>query len=174
MYRRRPEPADSGRRCNPSDATIRPSGMRDLRQVFAVFVVLLAAAGCAPGAPGPTVTSTAMTPPSATDHSLSSSAPTTRSASQLVDRPSTHPEAVISPPSDLITGFWVRGTITRSGPGVCYGLTVDDGRQFAMSGATIGGLPVGDRIKARVMATEQPIDCGPGEAMILLEVKRAG
>jgi len=38
----------------------------------------------------------------------------------------------------------------------------------------IGGLSVGDRVKARVMATAQPIDCGPGEAVILLEVKRVG
>jgi len=38
----------------------------------------------------------------------------------------------------------------------------------------IGGLSVGDRVKARVMATEQPIDCGPGKAVILLEVKRVG
>jgi hypothetical protein len=148
--------------------------MRNLRQVFAVLVVLLAAASCASGAAGPTMTSTAAAPPSTADLHPSSSAPTSRSATQFVDPPHTQPESAISPPSDLITGFWVLGTLTRSGPGTCYGLTVDDGRQLAVSGATIGGLSAGDRVKARVMATEQPIDCGPGEAVILLEVKRVG
>jgi hypothetical protein len=127
------------------------------------LVLLMGVAGCSnPG-----------TPRESSEVKTSATALASASPNLPVD-PTTGSDPSTSPPSDLITGFWLLGSITRGGPGPCYGFRTDGGREYALSGATIGPLAIGDRIRARIKTTEQPVDCGPGEVGILLEIKRAG
>ena len=79
----------------------------------------------------------------------------------------------VSGPSDQITGLWVVGTVTRGGPGPCYGLQTDDGRELALNGAAVGPLSEGERVRVLVRTTERPADCGPGEPMIVMDLKPA-
>ena len=89
--------------------------------------------------------------------------------------PTKPPTSDSIPPSDLLEGLWVLGTVTRGGSGPCYGLRTDDGTELALSGSTAGTLEPGDRIRAlvRLPAERHVIDCGPGEPRILMQVKRA-
>ncbi len=86
----------------------------------------------------------------------------------------TQPTRGTTGPSDELTGLWVIGTVTRGGTGPCYGLATDDGRELALYANGAGSLIEGDRIRARVIVPVQPADCGSGEAMNLLEIKRIG
>ncbi|MDG4763373.1 hypothetical protein O7632_04510 [Solwaraspora sp. WMMD406] len=74
-------------------------------------------------------------------------------------RPRTPPKT----PSDLITGDWLVGTVTRGGSGPCYGLITDDGVEHALYGTDSAELVEHTRIRVRVAPLELRISCGPGQ-----------
>ncbi|MFY1635657.1 hypothetical protein ACN27F_20680 [Solwaraspora sp. WMMB335] len=76
----------------------------------------------------------------------------------LLPRPSTPPKT----PSDLITGDWLVGTVTRGGTGPCYGLITDDGVEHALHSTDGTELTRHTRIRVKVAPLRIRIHCGPG------------
>lgn len=81
----------------------------------------------------------------------------------------TPPSAPPSEPTDDIKPTEVIvGTVTRGGPGPCYGLITDEGVQYALYEDKGRTLTKGIRITIDARASRLRIDCGAGT---LVEVK---
>jgi hypothetical protein len=78
--------------------------------------------------------------------------------------PSMFMSALPSGPSDQIKDTaWVVGTVTTGGSGPCYGLTTDDGTQYALHAADGTKLVKGVRMRVETRPALVRIDCGPGK-----------
>jgi hypothetical protein len=71
--------------------------------------------------------------------------------------PPENPTDRIKPPS------WVVGTVTAGGSGPCYGLSTDDGTQYALHAADGTVLVKGARIRVAIKPAVARIGCGPGK-----------
>lgn len=75
----------------------------------------------------------------------------------------TQPTAPPSDPTDRIKKTdVVVGTVTRGGTGPCYGLTTDDGRQYALYEAAGRELVKGTRMTVTTTPSRLRINCGEG------------
>lgn len=82
-------------------------------------------------------------------------------------RPGTPPKT----PSDLITGDWLVGTVTRGGTGPCYGLITDDGVEHSLYSDDPVELTRHSRIRVRVAPLHVRIHCGPGQPWRLVRAE---
>ena len=71
--------------------------------------------------------------------------------------PPENPTDQIKPPS------WVVGTVTAGGSGPCYGLSTDDGTQYALHAADGTVLVKGTRMRVAIKPAVARIGCGPGK-----------
>jgi hypothetical protein len=111
-----------------------------------------------PAAPSPVAPSGRSTPPlSATD------LPTLR-------RPTAPPEN----PTDLRRSDLLAGRISRGGPGPCYGLVTDDGREYALHGANMGTWGTGTWVRVTIGPPTGTVDCGPGTPAELRKIEPVG
>ncbi|MFV2012411.1 MULTISPECIES: hypothetical protein [unclassified Micromonospora] len=137
-------------------------------------VVLIAVAGCGggptSGAPMPA------TPDASQSGSDGAAKPTptptetpglSRTEPPTLPRPGTPPKT----PSDLITGDWLVGTVTRGGTGPCYGLVTDDGTEHALYGDDGTTLTQHTRIRVKVAPLRIRIHCGPGQHWQLIRTE---
>jgi hypothetical protein len=85
--------------------------------------------------------------------------------SPILVRPSAPPR---DPTDDSKATTVIVGTVNRGGDGPCYGLSTDDGVQYALYEAKGRALPAGIRITVDALPSRLRIDCGPGT---LVEVK---
>jgi|GEM_PF-1655327 len=90
-----------------------------------------------------------------------------RTEPPTLPRPGTPPKT----PSDLITGDWLVGTVTRGGTGPCYGLVTDDGTEHALYGDDGTTLTQHTRIRAKVAPLRIRIYCGPGQHWQLIRAE---
>ncbi|MFV2088784.1 hypothetical protein [Micromonospora sp. LOL_021] len=115
-----------------------------------------------PATPTPTATPTATATPAPTETPGLS-----RTELPTLPRPGTPPKT----PSDLITGDWLVGTVTRGGTGPCYGLVTDDGTEHALYGDDGTALTLHTRIRAKVAPLRIRIHCGPGQHWQLIRAE---
>jgi hypothetical protein len=114
--------------------------------IFAGALLILSLAGCAHAAQPPAAPASAL--------------PT-------ITRPTAPPRG---PTDDIKDTDWVVGTVTTGGSGPCYGLTTDDGTQYALHGAAGVQLVRGARMRVQTRPALVRIYCGPGK---LVEMTRA-
>ncbi|MDG4774430.1 hypothetical protein [Solwaraspora sp. WMMD792] len=169
---------------------IRQSASRSVA-VMLTGVVLIAVAGCGggptSGAPMPATPDASQHGPDASQGGSDESdapqrgsngpatpAPTptetpglSRTEPPTLPRPGTPPKT----PSDLITGDWLVGTVTRGGTGPCYGLVTDDGTEHALYGDDGTTLTQHTRIRAKVAPLRIRIYCGPGQHWQLIRAE---
>jgi len=117
--------------------------MRTKQALGALSLLLGALAGCA-GAPASP----------ATDSS------TTTRPVPTVSRSTGTPD---NPTDQLKPIGWVVGTVTSGGSGPCYGLTTDDGTQYALYSTAGTALVKGARVRVRIKPALVRIYCGPGK-----------
>ena len=67
--------------------------------------------------------------------------------------------------TDVITGM-----VTKCGSGPCYGITTDDGTQYALHSTAKFQLPKGKYAKVRAVPSDLRIYCGPGKLLDLIHV----
>ena len=106
-------------------------------------MLVTALAGCA-GPPG--------------DPAAASSPPTR--PIPTVSRPTGPPK---NPTDQLKPTGWVVGTVTSGGSGPCYGLTTDEGTQYALYSTAGISLVKGARVRVRIKPAVVRIYCGPGK-----------
>jgi hypothetical protein len=84
------------------------------------------------------------------------------------------PTAPPNDPTDLIKPGWLVGTVTTGGTGPCYGLTTDDGVDYALHNADGTKLTRGTRIRIRTRAALVRIYCGPGKLVEMTAMEPVG
>ncbi|MFC3503849.1 hypothetical protein ACFOOK_23160 [Micromonospora krabiensis] len=75
-------------------------------------------------------------------------------------------------PSDLRRSDLLAGRISRGGSGPCYGLTTDDGTEYALYGENLGTWPTGSWVRVTVGPASGTAECGPGIRKDLLTITR--
>jgi hypothetical protein len=96
-------------------------------------------------------------------------------AAGCASSPPASPRPVASHPprgftdNDKSTG-WIVGTVTAGGAGPCYGLTTDEGTQYALHSTVGTRLDKGARVQVQGTPAKIRINCGPGR---LLEMTAA-
>jgi hypothetical protein len=69
---------------------------------------------------------------------------------------------------------WIQGTVTRGGPGPCYGFTATNGVAYAVYSPTRVNLTAGQRVRARLTPGRTPVNCGSGKPARLERLQIAG
>ncbi|TDB74582.1 hypothetical protein, partial [Micromonospora sp. KC723] len=82
--------------------------------------------------------------------------------------------AIPRKPTDSRRADVLAGRITRGGSGPCYGLTTDDGRQYALHGPDVGTFRTGTTVFVTVAAVEPGTDCGPGTPARIVTIRPVG
>ncbi|MFI7604796.1 hypothetical protein ACIBTV_06710 [Micromonospora sp. NPDC049366] len=160
------------------------------RTATALAVLLaLAAAGCAPAENGDSVPErpgTSATPPESSRPPTGPTGggeptgPTPGGGGPSTGRPSPPrglptlrpPTGPPDKPSDLRRSDLLAGRISRGGSGPCYGLTTDDGTEYALHGENMGTWPTGSWVRVTVGPAGGAADCGPGIRKSLLTITR--
>ncbi|MGN9774702.1 hypothetical protein ACTMS0_02795 [Micromonospora sp. H33] len=105
------------------------------------------------------------TPSSArSDPSLSPTTPPT------MGRPTAPPKL----PTDPYRANVLVGRITRGGDGPCYGLTTDDGREYALHGAGMGTFVTGTWVRVTIGPSAPGVDCGTGVPATIVKISPVG
>lgn len=89
--------------------------------------------------------------------------------------PSLPPARPPRKPTDNQPTDRLAGRVTRGGTGPCYGVTTDDGREYALHGPAVGPLRTGGYVRLRIAAMPTDgsgpptadggspgVDCGSG------------
>ncbi|MEV4758210.1 hypothetical protein AB0J86_24250 [Micromonospora sp. NPDC049559] len=111
------------------------------------------------------------TPTGAPDGSPTSTRPPLSNSRPPTVGPAAKPP---SEPTDQRRNEVVGGTVTRGGPGPCYGLVTDDGVEYALYGRDAGTLTEGRRLVVLVGPQLLKVDCGPGRPASIVEVRSGG
>ncbi|MEU4712322.1 hypothetical protein AB0F73_01425 [Micromonospora purpureochromogenes] len=123
-----------------------------------------AAAACPPPTSPATTPSGTPAPPA--------DRPTPLSATELPTlRP---PSGLPKKPTDNRRTDVVAGRINRGGPGPCYGLVTDDGRQYALHGSGMGSFAAGTTVLVTIGPADPAHDCGPGDAATIVKIEPVG
>ncbi|NJP31233.1 hypothetical protein [Micromonospora thermarum] len=104
------------------------------------------------------------TPPAGTDPALS---PTTL---PTMGPPTAPPKR----PTDPYRANVLAGRITRGGDGPCYGLTTDDGREYALHGAGMGTFATGTWVRVTIGPPAPDVDCGTGIPATIVKISPVG
>ncbi|HET6530273.1 MAG TPA: hypothetical protein VFH03_06600 [Actinoplanes sp.] len=99
----------------------------------------------------------------------SASAPPLSSTDLPTMRPPAKPPKT---PTDLVPHDVAAGRVTRGGSGPCYGLTTDDGTEYALHSTAGISLVEGWYVRIRFAPRTTAVDCGPGRPVTLLEAVR--
>jgi hypothetical protein len=149
--------------------------------IVVVFGALAAGCGASPS-PG-SAPSTGITPsPSVAISAAPSVSPATSPSAGVpssagptglptITKPGKPPK---KPTDDLPETGWVAGMVTRGGSGPCYGLTADDGTEYALYSGDGIKLVTGDRAKVKLEPTLLKIYCGPGKLMAMTAAEPIG
>ncbi|MEH0822561.1 MULTISPECIES: hypothetical protein [unclassified Micromonospora] len=98
--------------------------------------------------------------------------PTPLSATELPTLPP--PTGLPKKPTDNRPTNVVAGRINRGGPGPCYGLVTDDGRQYALHGPGMGSFAAGTTVRVTIAPADPAHDCGPGDAARIVKIDPVG
>ncbi|MCI4063798.1 hypothetical protein MRQ36_14865 [Micromonospora sp. R77] len=149
---------------------------------LAALLVLTTLAGCArpengapvAASPDPSTSSPTGAEPS-TPAAPSPVAPSGRTPFSATDLPTLRrPTAPPDNPTDLRRPDLLAGRISRGGPGPCYGLVTDDGREYALHGENMGNWGTGTWVRVTVGPPASGVDCGPGTRVELRKIEPVG
>ncbi|MEW2383797.1 hypothetical protein AB0873_17160 [Micromonospora sp. NPDC047707] len=84
------------------------------------------------------------------------------------------PTAPPKRPTDPYRANVLAGRITRGGDGPCYGLTTDDGREYALQGASVGTFATGTWVRVTIGPATPGVDCGAGIPATIVKISPVG
>jgi hypothetical protein len=84
------------------------------------------------------------------------------------------PSGLPTEPTDNLPTDLVVGTVTAGGSGPCYGMTTDDGVQYALYGRDGVTLTEGDTIRVWIEPLMLQIFCGPGQHVAITKIEIVG
>jgi hypothetical protein len=141
-------------RTEPPAPPARPTGM--VKRFAPLLVITIGLAGCAQGTSSGTL-------PAEAPVSSSPSAPVPGWARSIA--PPKEPTDRIKK-TDIVAGL-----VTKGGSGPCYGVTTDDGTQYALHSTAGLQLPKGKYVRVRTAPSALRIYCGPGRLLDLVRVE---
>ncbi|QGN45823.1 hypothetical protein ACN26Y_05710 [Micromonospora sp. WMMD558] len=110
-------------------------------------------------------------PPSASAGSPARTGPALSSTTLPTMGPPTAPP---KRPTDPYRANVLAGRITRGGDGPCYGLTTDDGREYALHGAGVGTFATGTWVRVTIGPATPGVDCGAGIPATIVKISPVG
>jgi hypothetical protein len=149
-------------RPEPSARPVRPTRM--VKRLAVLLAVIAGLAGCAQDTMPKTLPiETPVSSPSISSPSAPP-APAVGPATKPAAKPGKDPTDRIKS-SNVIAGM-----VTKGGSGPCYGITTDDGTQYALHSTAGVQLPKGKYAKVRAVPSALRIYCGPGKLLDLIHV----